>query len=69
MIKISKKLTFVILIILCIIFVLSLRDIDWDLVQKNENVFQEINPAIAAFIAALFFFIQYVQKLKEESKN
>ena len=69
MIKISKKITFIIMVIMCVTFILTLRDIDWSSVQKNENVFQEINPAIAAFIVTFIFFIQYIQKLKEESKN
>ncbi len=68
MIKISKKITFILLLIMCIIFIISLREVNWDLVKKGEEVFKEINPPITYFIVTLTFFLLYIQKLKKESK-
>jgi len=57
------------MLIVCVIFILSLREVNWSLVQKGENVFKEINPSITYFIVTFVFFIFYIQKIKEEKRK
>ena len=68
MIKISKKVAFVIMIIMCVIFVLSLREINWITIQERKDIFKEINPSITYFILIILYFMFYIQRLKEENK-
>ena len=66
MIKISKKASFVIMIVMCMIFVLSLREINWKTIQEGKDIFKEINPSITYFILTILYFMFYAQRLKEE---
>ena len=66
MIKISKKAAFIIMIIMCVIFVISLREINWQMIKDGKDIFKEINPSIAPFLLIIISLIFYMQRLKEE---
>ena len=69
MIKISKKVTFILMIVTCMILVIYLREINWDNLKEGKNVFKEINPSIAPFLLTIIFFVSYMKKLKEEKSK
>jgi len=69
MIKISKKAAFIIMIIMCIIFVISLTEINWELIKEGENVFKEINPSITYLVLTILYFMFYMKRVKEEKEE
>lgn len=69
MIKIPKKVTFILMIFMVICFVLSIRSIDWQIIKKGTNVFSEINLSITFFIMTIYFLVYYVKTLKEEKQT
>lgn len=66
MITFSKKTTFLIMLFMCVVLVLSLIDVQWDQVQAGTRAFNELGTPIASFIVIGVFFMQYMQKRKEE---
>ncbi len=66
MIKISKKAAFIFMIIMCMIFVISFREINWDNIKEGKAIFKEISSSIAPFILTIIFFIFYMKRIKEE---
>ena len=67
MIKISKKVTFILMIIMCIVFVLTLREINWSNLKAGKNIFKEISASIAPFLLIIVFFISYIERIKEKN--
>lgn len=65
MIKFSKKTAFYLALIMCIFFVFSIRDVNWDLVNKGENIYRELSFSISFLILTVYFILYYVRKLKE----
>ena len=51
---------------MCIFFVVTMREIDWDLIDSGEGVFDEISLPIVNLLMTIYFILYYVKKLKEE---
>lgn len=69
MIKISKKVAFILMIIMCIILVISLREINWDNIKEGKSIYKEISDSIAPLLLTILFFIFYMERLKEEKNK
>lgn len=69
MIKISKKVAFIVMIIMSILFVISLRSINWENLKEGKDIFKEINSSVAPFLLIIIYFIYYMKRLKEERKD
>lgn len=68
MIKLSKKTVLFILVVMCIITVLSLREINWEKLLNGEDVYKEISATLAYFLTTVLFFIYHLKNLKEGQK-
>jgi len=69
MIKISKKAAFIIMIIMCVIFVISLKEINWQRIKEGKDIFKEINPSITYFILTVLYFMFYIKRIKKGRKE
>ena len=68
MIKLSKKTALFLMIFMCIFFLLTLRNIDWKVIDSGEGVYKEISLPLANLQMTIYFFLYYVKKMKEENK-
>jgi phosphatidylserine synthase len=64
--KPSKKVLFAIVLLMAICSGLSLGDVNWELVQKGENVFKELLLPCLFIALSFYFLVPYVKKLKGE---
>jgi predicted lysophospholipase L1 biosynthesis ABC-type transport system permease subunit len=65
MIKLSKKVTFVLLVLSVVALVISIRNLDWSsLEQNNYKIFLAPSGCLALCI---YYFIYYVKLVKQDS--
>ncbi len=69
MIKLSKKVTFFLLLAMTIAFPLTLRNVNWE--NVSENIHKELGVPSMSLSLFMYFFIYYIKIIKEEnmSKN
>ena len=66
MIKLSKKLTFFLMISMTIGLGFSLNNINWE--NVNENIYTELRMPSICLSLSIYFMLYYVKILKEENK-
>ena len=66
MIKLSKKVTFVLMIITTILLAIFLRKVNWE--NVNENIYKELSTPFACLILTIYYMIYYVRIIKKENK-
>lgn len=65
----SKKVLFFIMLITAAVGGISSSWINWEEVNKGNNVFSELQTPVLLFILSMFFMVKYVKKLKSEKNN
>ncbi len=71
MIKLPKKIAFILLIIVTILLAITFTNIDWNIVNNpgsNYELFKEIREPILFLILVTFYIKYYVRILNNEKK-
>jgi len=66
MIKLSKKLTFVLMIGMTIGLGISLTYVNWKNVSKN--IYQQLGMPSICLILSVYFMLYYIRIIKEENR-
>jgi hypothetical protein len=67
--KPSKKLLFIISVILLTISGILYKKMNWDNIKLGENLFDELHQPTLFFCLGLYYMYSYYFKMKEEVKG
>jgi hypothetical protein len=66
MIKLSKKVTFILLVISIFSLMISIKNIDW--ISLKENNYEELLTPSGCLSISIYFFIYYVNLVKKNNE-
>ena len=66
MIKLSKKMLFVLIVLMAIFTAISYFTIDWNIFNMStKDAIKELRLTVIFFIMCIYFIFPYVKKIKE----
>lgn len=71
MIKLPKKIAFIILVIVTVLLAITINSINFESLNNAENfsqIFKQIKEPLAFLILTIFYLIYYVDVIKKEKK-